>query len=289
MHSSPMPRRFNRRRFLQLLAGAGLAVGGAAGYVRVVEPRWVDVTELTIPISRLPTRLDNTRFIQISDIHLSSYFSPERLADAVEQIRKLEPQWVCMTGDYVGHTAQSAAGLVDPLRGLDMPVYAIFGNHDYWTERPMVQRYLEASGAKVLLNQAHRLEDGLWLAGVDDLWSGFPDLNAALADVPADAATLLLAHEPDYFDQVVSRQAPVALQLSGHSHGGQVRLPQSQPDEAGYYSWAPILPRYGRRYPIGLRGQGQSRIYTNRGLGVWPMPYRFNCRPEITLITLAAA
>jgi uncharacterized protein len=99
--------------------------------------------------------------------------------------------------------------------------------------------------------------------------------------------TLLLAHEPDFFDLVVQRQAPVAVQLSGHSHGGQVRLPRLIPGDDGLHSYAPLLPRFGRRYPIGLRAVGRQQVYTNRGLGVWPLPYRFNCRPEITHFTLA--
>ncbi len=86
-----------------------------------------------------------------------------------------------------------------------------------------------------------------------------------------------MAHEPDYFDQVIAADAPVSVQFSGHSHGGQVRLPGIG---------APVLPYLGEKYPIGLRRVGDRQVYTNRGLGVWPLPYRFNCRPEITLFTL---
>ncbi|RIK45509.1 MAG: metallophosphoesterase [Chloroflexi bacterium] len=282
-------RRFNRRRFLQLLAGAGLALGGAAGYTRLIEPHWVEVDELTLPIPRLSPAADGTRFVQISDIHLSEYFSPDRLSDALARVRRLAPQWVVLTGDYVGHSAESAQGLVEPLRQLGIPVYAGFGNHDHWTDRPTVQRYLEAAGATILLNQALAVADDLWLAGIDDVWSGRPDLAAALRDIPSRATAVLLAHEPDYFDYLIQTDAPVTLQLSGHSHGGQVRFPQSEPDAAGHYSWAPILPKHGRRYPIGLRTIGTRMVYTNRGLGVWPVPIRFNCRPEITLITLRTA
>lgn len=272
-----------------MIAAAGLAMGGAAGYGRVVEPRWVEVSEVAVPLPDLPASLDGVRFVQLSDIHMGQYFSPERLADAVARIRQQTPQWVVLTGDYVGRSAQAAEGLVEPLRALDAPLYASFGNHDYWTDRPTVERYLKDAGATILLNRSQPIEDRLWLAGVDDIWSGRPDLSAALRDVPSDATTVLLAHEPDFFDRVLAADAPVALQLSGHSHGGQVRFPQSQPDEAGYYSYAPVLPDYSRRYPIGLRTRGIRHVYTNRGLGVWPLPLRFNCRPEITVITLHAA
>lgn len=282
-------RRFSRRRFLQFFAAAAFTAGGTAGYGRVIEPRWVDLTELSLPVPGLPPALDGARFVQLSDIHLGRYFSSERLAHAISLVRGLDPRWVVLTGDYVGHTAESAAGLIDPLRLLEVPIYAIYGNHDYWTHRPTVERHLNDAGATVLLNQATAVEDGLWIAGVDDIWSGRPDLKATLRDVPAGATTVLLAHEPDFFDQVVAQEAPITLQLSGHSHGGQVRIPRAGPDEAGYYSWAPVLPNYGRRYPIGLRTNGERRVYTNRGLGVWPIPFRFNCRPEITAVILRAA
>jgi predicted MPP superfamily phosphohydrolase len=289
MRTTLTRRRFNRRHFLQLLAGATLAAGGAAGYTRILEPRWVDVRNLAIPIPGLPSALEGVRFAQLSDIHLSEYFSPDRLADALARVQHLAPQWLVLTGDYVGHAAESAAGLVEPLRQLDMPIYAGFGNHDYWTDRPTVQRYLQAAGATILLNQAQRVIGDLWLAGIDDLWSGRPDLAATLRDIPTHATTILLAHEPDYFDNLIRLDAPVALQLSGHSHGGQVRFPRTEPDAAGQYSWAPVLPKHGRRYPIGLRTIGPRSVYTNRGLGVWPLPIRFNCRPEITVITLHSA
>jgi predicted MPP superfamily phosphohydrolase len=99
----------------------------------------------------------------------------------------------------------------------------------------------------------------------------------------------LMAHEPDFFDVVLHETAPISLQLSGHSHGGQIRFPMLHPDDAGLRTYAPVLPRYGRRYPIGLRQLDGRYVYTNRGLGSWPLPLRFNCRPELTVITLRSA
>lgn len=280
---------FVRRRFLQWVAGVALSLGAMTGFVRAIEPRWVSIETLDLPIRGLPAALDGKRIAQISDIHLSEYFSPERLASALHEVSRLAPDWLVLTGDYVGSDASAAAGMVEPLRALSMPVYAVYGNHDLWTHRPTVERFLKEANAQILLNSAAEIEPGLWLAGVDDLWSGQPDLSAALQNVPAGASTILLAHEPDFFDIVLHEDAPIALQLSGHSHGGQVRLPMFKPDAAGYYSYAPILPKYGQRYPIGLRHIQNRYLYTNRGLGVWPIPIRFNCRPEITLITLRAA
>lgn len=278
-----------RRRFFKWLAGLTVGTASAVTYARVLEPRWVDVEQISLAVPGLPDQLAGKRIAQLSDIHLSGYFSPERLLSAVDTINGLAPDWLFITGDYVGDDAASAEGLIEPLRKLQMPTFVSFGNHDYWSDIYVVRAKLTETPVKMLRNEATLVTDGLWLAGVDDQWSGRPDLKAALRDVPANGTTLLLAHEPDFFDQVIQTDAPVAVQFSGHSHGGQVRLPRLEAGADGYHSYAPILPKYGRRYPIGLRKIGKRQVYTNRGLGVWPVPFRLNCRPEISLFTLQPA
>jgi predicted MPP superfamily phosphohydrolase len=118
----------------------------------------------------------------------------------------------------------------------------------------------------------------LTLVGLDDVWERKHDLRAALAGVPDDECKLLLVHEPDYADEAA--HYPVDLQLSGHSHGGQINLP-------GY--GRPVLPYLGQKYPAGLYQVGLMALYTNRGIGVISPPVRFNCPPEVTLLTLRAA
>jgi predicted MPP superfamily phosphohydrolase len=291
LNAQPAPNQFSqaRRNFLKWTLGLALSGGAIFGYGRAVEPRWLSVDRLEISIKGLPAALDGKLLAQLSDIHLSQHFSPERLANAIDVVARHAPDWLVLTGDFVGNDAEDAEALVDPLRILPMPIYAVYGNHDYWSDNPTVTRYLNQANANILLNTSTQIEENLWLAGVDDLWSGQPDLTAALRDVPTGAPTILLAHEPDFFDRVLREQAPISLQLSGHSHGGQVRLPTTKADPAGNYTYAPILPQYGRRYPIGLRHIEGRYVYTNRGLGVWPVPFRFNCRPELTLVTLRSA
>lgn len=278
----------SRRRFLQLTGG--LALSGAAGfaYTRLLEPAWVDVVEQPLTIPNLPQHLSGQRIAQLSDIHLGEYTGPEKLWSAVEQINRLAPDLVFLTGDYVSSSASQAAGLVDPLRALLAPTYAILGNHDLWTDRAIVTSFLAETPVRLLVNRGEEALPGLFVAGVDDIWSGKPDLRTALDGAPAGGVSLLLAHEPDFFDQVAQADAPVAVQFSGHSHGGQVRLPSATPDGAGLFTRAPILPRWGERYPIGFNRAGDRQVYTNRGLGVWPLPFRLNCRPEITIFTLQA-
>ena len=261
------------------MAGAAVLAGGGGLYTRFVEPGWLEVTQVPLSIPGLDPSLASLRIAQISDIHLSMYTRPQRLLDAVETVNRLAPDLLLLTGDFVGDSAHDAAGLVDPLRRLNAPAYAILGNHDLWTDAAEVSRYLAETPVTLLRNAGVQAADGLWLAGLDDAWSGRPDLASALRDAPTGSTVLLMAHEPDYFDQVIAQDAPVAVQFSGHSHGGQVRLPGIG---------APVLPYLGKKYAIGLHRVGDRQIYTNRGLGVWPLPYRFNCRPEITLFSLEA-
>jgi predicted MPP superfamily phosphohydrolase len=158
-------------------------------------------------------------------------------------------------------------------------VFTIIGNHDLWTDVRVVQQGLDDSRLPILRNRGVTLQAGrakIHLAGVDDVWNGKPDLATTLDETPADALTILLSHEPDYAD-TVARDGRVALQLSGHSHGGQVRLPGIG---------APILPYLGKKYDQGLYRVGQMWVYTNRGIGVVGPPVRINCPPEITKITL---
>ncbi|RIK38950.1 MAG: metallophosphoesterase [Chloroflexi bacterium] len=271
---------------LQLLGGLAAASIATVAYSRLVEPRWVDVEAIDLHIAGLPERQAGKRIAHLSDIHLCDFTGPEGLAEAITIINPLAPDWIFLTGDYVGDHARDAEGMVEPLRRAQAPIYAVFGNHDYWSDVRIVLAALEEAGVHVLRNQATQIANDLWLAGVDDIWGGRPDLNVALQGIPSGATTLLMVHEPDFFDLVIQREAPVAVQFSGHSHGGQVRLPLLRPGRDGLYTYAPILPRFGRRYPIGLRQVGGRQVYTSRGLGMWPAPYRLNCRPEITIFTL---
>ena len=277
-----------RRRFIQL-AGAAAVTGAAGLGYSLLEPAWVDVEEVTLELPGLAQRLAGLRIAQISDIHLSRFTSASELLAAVRRVNGLQPDLVTLTGDFVGHEARYAAGLIEPLRMLEPPAYAVYGNHDLWTDRDAVGAALGETPVVLLVNQNAEAAPGLIIAGVDDAWSGDPRPQLALAGVPLDYTNVLLCHEPDYINNIRKEEAPVALQLSGHSHGGQVRLPTTRPDGDGVATRAPLLPHMATQYPIGHYHVGGYQLYTNRGLGVWPLPFRFNCRPEITLLTLQPA
>ena len=192
---------------------------------------------------------------------------------------ELAPDLIVLTGDYVLETAESIFDLTPALARLNARhgIFAILGNHDHWTNPAVVQQGLAEYGIELLHNRGVLLNQSqLLLAGVDDLWSGEPDIEAALADWREDVPTVLLAHEPDFADDFLA-DGRIQLQLSGHSHGGQVRVPGMGPV---------VLPRYAQKYHNGLYSVSQGQVYTNRGIGIIGPAVRLNCPPEITEIVL---
>jgi len=279
----------SRRSFLRMTAGAALAGGATFGYAHSVEPAWIDVKRVDLRLRGLAPHLTDRTVALLSDIHVGEYTTVEQVAAAIELVNSLAPDWVCITGDFVCSQADQVRNIVDPLRTLERPAYAVLGNHDMRAGARLVQDNLAETPVKLLRNTGVILESGLWLAGLDDAWHGKPDVKASLSDAPSDATALLMVHEPDYFDRIAALDAPFSVQFSGHTHGGQVRLPRVTPDGQGSLTWAPVLPYMGKRYSMGLYHVGDRTIYTNRGIGAWPLPYRINCRPEITLFTLYEA
>jgi hypothetical protein len=157
-------------------------------------------------------------------------------------------------------------------------LWAVMENHDDCTDRMHVTRALEGEGIRVLANQSEAIErDGarIWLAGVNDVLSNTADLSKTLLPVSSGEAVILLAHEPDFADYAA--RFPIDLQLSGHSHGGQIRIPLLPPL---------YLPLLAKKYILGQYQVGSLALYTNAGLGTIDLPLRFNCPPEITLLTL---
>ena len=235
---------------------------------------------VSVPITGLKPGLEGFTIAQLSDIHLEPYTKIALIERAVDMINQLHPDVVVLTGDYVWRWADAAFELAPALAKLNprLGIYAVMGNHDYWTGIRAVESAFAEARLPVLYNQGLVLSSGnaqLYLAGLDDGWSGKPDLSAALANVPLDIPVVLLYHEPDLADEV-ARESRVALQLSGHTHGGQMRIP------------GPIvLPYLGKKYEYGLyRVSEDMQVYTNAGLGTISLPLRYNCPPEITLITL---
>ncbi len=268
------------RRALIAKFALGAAVLTWAPLALVHWQQHIRVEHVTIPPEANPSS-PAIRLAQLSDLHVANSSDVRRLERAVEMTRALQPDAIVLTGDYVWR-ATGHMDLVTPLLArLEAPlgVYAVLGNHDIWVDRDAVTQGLEEAGVRVLINKGVILEQGdasVYLGGLDDGWVGRPDLDQALADHNGDQPVVLLFHEPDLGHDLVT-EGRVWLQLSGHTHGGQVRIP-------GY--GAPILPEYGRQYEQGLYRVGPGWIYVNRGLGTTMVPVRFYAPPEITLLEL---
>ncbi len=276
----------NRRKFLRLAAAAG--VGALAADSVLIEPNRPRIVRQEIRLRRWPSRLDGFTIALLSDFHYDSCFSVHPLHAAIGIVNDLHPAMIVLTGDFVSvpdfgdpeKGAASAEPCAQLLRKMQAPhgLWAVMGNHDVFTDSDRVTSALRAVGIQVLSNQSTPIESNgarFWLSGVDDVLGGAADLEAALRAIPAGEATVLLAHEPDYADRVARHS--VDLQLSGHSHGGQVRLPFMRPM---------YLPDLAKKYIWGLYTIGGLTLYTNAGLGTVEVPVRLNCPPEITLFTL---
>jgi uncharacterized protein len=275
----------NRRHrfFRRLLQGLLLVISLcllAVFYVRDIEPNWIEIRTVQMPLPHLAPEFSGYRIVQLSDIHADRWMTANRLAKVVHRVNDLHPDLVVLTGDYVTHFAENYVShlrVLKDLRPADETL-AVLGNHDVWTNPMLVQQTLEAANVKVLNNQVETLQRQsaqLHVGGVDDIWANRDRLDQVLAALPLVGAAILLAHEPDFADQSAAT-GRFDLQLSGHSHGGQVSLPFRKR----------TLPPLAYHYPIGQYKVGAMIQYTNRGVGVSGLRLRFNCRPEITVFTL---
>ncbi|WP_019122860.1 metallophosphoesterase [Brevibacillus massiliensis] len=285
MKIQPESGKVTRRRFLKTLKNGVIAMAGACLYSVCIERFWIAIREQVIAFERLPADLDGLRIVHFSDVHAGHYFSPQHLLKVVGQVNGLQPDLICFTGDLFDSRVEDAKEIVSALSKLRSRLgkWAVLGNHDYRSGSEKVAKVLSQAGFQLLQNQhgaAGSLEKALYIAGVDDVLYGKPDLQQALRGIPEGKFTILLAHEPDFADYAGG--FPVDLQLSGHSHGGQVRLPFIGPI---------LTPEYGQKYPDGLQKVDSASllVYTNRGIGTTILPIRFFCRPEITLLTLRSA
>jgi predicted MPP superfamily phosphohydrolase len=260
-----------------------MALAGGLLYAREVETRRVEVRPVELTLPRLAPEFDGYRLAQIGDFHLDDWSKPERLHRIVEKVNEQRPDLVAITGDFASYSAKDfdAEQLIEALRALrarDGSV-AILGNHDYLTDVKLVRRCIREGGVEELINGVRTLGRGkaaLQVAGIDDVMEGNSRLDLVLRELPEDGAAILLAHEPDFAD-VSAATGRFDLQLSGHSHGGQVAIP---------FLRRLVLPPFSQRYTRGLYDVRGMIQYTNRGLGFVHARLRILCRPEITVFTL---
>ena len=249
-------------------------------YVQKVEILWMEVVQVPMMLPHLSPELEGYRIVQITDIHADDWMTADRIASITRQINDQQPDLVVLTGDFVTGDADRYSPALKSFSQLKAPdgSIAILGNHDEATDPLLITNVLESSGVRVLQNQVITITSKgapLNIAGLGDALSGKDDMEKVLQQLPGIGASILLAHEPDVADRT-AETGKFDLQLSGHSHGGQVNLPFIKL----------VTPPLGHKYPLGQYQIADLIQYTSRGVGTSGIRVRFNCRPEITVLTL---
>jgi uncharacterized protein len=275
--NSTLPDDPDRRRFLRAGA-AGLATAPflLSGYGAAYASKAYAVQELTLPFGH------SLRVVQLSDIHAGVYMTREEIRRYADQVIALKPDLFVITGDFVSNSMLFLPDCLDELSRVRARygIFATLGNHERWYGKlNELQRTFRRYGVQLLVNThlAIQTQQGRFaVAGIDDLRTGHPDLQAALQGLDSAIPTLLLSHRPEIFPQAAARGIP--LTLAGHYHGGQIKLLLP--------GVAISLAHLRTSYPEGLYRINASHLYVSRGIGTTFTPVRLNAPPEVTLFHL---
>lgn len=263
--------------------------GGAVACVAdafLIEPRMLTVTRRDILCPHLPPGLSGLRICFLSDFHFTPGKDDGLLEKTITAVGLENPDIIALGGDYVAESDAVMTPLLEALGKLNARhgIFAVMGNHDGWAgDGEVIRRRFEKAGISFLINQNTQLtigSDRLAIAGTDFVWLGNPDPVQTLKGIAKETPVLALVHEPDYFDTMAD-QRRILLQLSGHTHGGQCRVP--------LIGYAPAKVKYGEKYVYGAFERGDSRLFVTRGLGMTTLRARFACPPEVAVLTLRAA
>ena len=249
------------------------------------DARDFEIVDLKVPIPDLDPSFNDYRIVHISDIHLGQWISAKRIVGVVNLVNKLKPDLIAITGDSVSYVVNEP--VLDMLRFLknlkpNDATVAVLGNHDHWVGPEEIRKVMKESNIIELENDVYTLKRGdamLYIAGVDSITLEKQDLDAVLRKLPSSGPAILLAHEPDFADETAAT-GRFSLQLSGHSHGGQMIIPGIG---------TPFRGSKFRKYPLGEYQVGEMVQYTNRGLGTNVFWIRINCPPEITILRLQSS
>lgn len=279
MPRHPLPVMTRRKSMALLFAGAA----GSLTNAFCIEPSWLSVTRADIGCPMLPPSLDGLRIGVLCDLH----FKPDRdeplLEEAVATLLEEKPDIITLPGDFIDHSPRVVAPMLRILSKLSAPygVFASPGNHDGWNmDCVVMRRAFEQCGISFLINQNTQIRvrgESIAMAATDHVWLGRPDPARTLHGIRRETPVISLVHEPDFFDTMTEFH-PIALQVSGHTHGGQCRVP--------LFGYAPARVAYGRNYLEGAYERGSSRLFVSRGLGTTGLRVRFACPPEVAVLTL---
>ncbi len=274
--------KFSRRQFIKLSAASIVTAGLGGLGVGYSLRTGVEVSKVTVNLPRLPSEFNDLTIAHLSDIHHGAFISQEYIQRCVDITNALNPDLIALTGDFTLGAKAYSEPCGEVLSGLRARIgkFAVLGNHDHYNSAGRVTRALRQAGITVLIDQKEALEkngEKLWLVGVDDLHFGDTDLPKLLNDCGKDEARITLSHNPDFIDVFAEKNQHSDFMLSGHTHGGQIRVP---------ILGAPHLKLLGNNYIMGLNRLDTMQIYTTRGLGTVLPPVRLFCPPEIVIYTL---
>lgn len=285
-----MPKKITRRSFLKRILGTIFSVTGlsAGGYYYAghIEPKLLDINQFPIYNKYIPKGFNHFKIVQFSDTHLGFQYDTQQLSSLVQKINKFKPDVIFFTGDLMDAPNKFTEGdrIISLLKELRAPFgkFAIYGNHDHGGYGSNIYKSIIEQADFNLLqnsNQQLKLLDGssIYIIGVDDAMLGNPDIRMALDGIPEDSFKILLSHAPDLADE--ASQFNIQLQLSGHSHGGQIKIP---------FVGALVKPPFAEKYHEGFYEISNTplTLYVNRGIGTTRLPFRFLSKPELTVFTL---
>lgn len=275
-------RTFLKRIFGSLITLIGLG-GGSYYYANKIEPTLLKVVHQTITSEKVPQAFNNFKIVQFSDTHLGFQYNTQQLSKLVTKINQLKPNVIVFTGDLIDdpRSYQETEKLINTLKNLQATdgMYWVYGNHDHGGYGTDIVHNVMTQSDFTLLKNSHivveRDHDRITFVGIDDMILGTPNIINALKQANPNLFTILLAHEPDFADTASNH--PIDLQLSGHSHGGQVRLP---------FIGHIYTPIYAEKYVAGKYTLNHLTLFVNKGIGTTRLPFRFFCKPEIHEFTL---
>lgn len=253
-----------------------------------IEPNWLSLEIIEIPIEGLPDSFDGYRIALLSDFHYPRAVEVDFLRKAVALANTFHPDLVALTGDFCDnnrddpHSVPHLSGLFDGFEALD-GIVGVLGNHDHWIGADGIRKEItNHTPIRLIENQSFSIEregHAIAIGGIGDLWEGVIDVQRTFAGLPDTMPRILLSHNPDTAEEL-DRAIRVDLQLSGHTHGGQVRIP--------FGPALKIPSRYGNKFRAGLVQGHSHRVYVTRGV-CSVRHVRFWCRPEVTGIILRQA
>lgn len=260
---------------------------GAYYYAREIEPSLLHINKHLLRSRKIESPFDQFKIVHFSDTHIGFHYTREQLKDLVQEINALQPNIICFTGDLIDNpdTYSDFNDIATILSSIQAThgKFWVYGNHDhggYGTD--LISQTMEDGGFTLLRNDSYTITEGsasLQMAGLDDGILGQPRIKDAMQQIDPDRFTCMLAHEPDLVESV--KEYPVDVQLSGHSHGGQIRLP---------LIGALITPRLARKYVDDIHHfpDEDMKLFVSRGIGTTRLPLRFLCKPEINVYTLSS-